>query len=513
MKKLVLLFTLLLGTLFQTQAQTLKFKVDNVQDTTVYLIKYVGSGTYYADTAFMENGNVSFNGAKQTPGILGLFIPGKRYFDFIYNNEDVSLETAAPNFMENLKVKKSAENKVFNTYLQFIQSQKEKSQKLSSKLQTASDEEKTKINAELSGINDEVIAYQNNLIKENPDKLVSKIIKMTMEVDIPENVSSSEDRRAMYTYLLEHYFDNIDLQDDRLVNTAIIQNKLEKFLSKNFIMQNPDTIMQYISPVLNQLEPGSMMYRFFVTKVTAHFQKSKIMGMDKGFNQMILNYYCTQNANGEYNANWMTKQKVEELCEETIKKMTTVLGNIPPNISLRDTTDQNWKDFYSIDAEYTILYFWDPECGHCKKETPKLGKLYREKLKERNVEVFAIGKATGEDFEAWKSFIKKHDLTFVNVGLTNSLFEDATENPYQFIPKYTTAQSLNYQDTYNIFSTPQVFVLDKDKKIVAKKLSIAQLEDFIDKKQGKEDAEKLFDVEEEKKRMEEQQERAEEAQE
>jgi thiol-disulfide isomerase/thioredoxin len=56
------------------------------------------------------------------------------------------------------------------------------------------------------------------------------------------------------------------------------------------------------------------------------------------------------------------------------------MGAQPPNLILRDTTDVKWKDFYSLKSEYTILYFWDPECGHCKKITPKLETLYKEKL-------------------------------------------------------------------------------------------------------------------------------------
>ena len=82
-------------------------------------------------------------------------------------------------------------------------------------------------------------------------------------------------------------------------------------------------------------------------------------------------------------------------------------GEIPPNISLVDTTDTRWRDFYSLKAEYTVLYFWDPECGHCKKTTPKLQTLYEKKFKDRNIEIFAVGKAVGADFEKWKKFIQK----------------------------------------------------------------------------------------------------------
>jgi hypothetical protein len=34
----------------------------------------------------------------------------------------------------------------------------------------------------------------------------------------------------------------------------------------------------------------------------------------------------------------------------------------------------------------------------------------------------------------------------------------------------TDVQSLNYHKTYDIYSTPQIYVLDKNKKIIAKRL-------------------------------------------
>jgi thiol-disulfide isomerase/thioredoxin len=144
-----------------------------------------------------------------------------------------------------------------------------------------------------------------------------------------------------------------------------------------------------------------------------------------------------------------------------------------------------WHNFYSLKNEYTILYFWDPGCGHCKTSTPKLQKLYAEKLKKRNIDVFAVGKATGDDFEKWKKFIHDNKLTFINVGLTDKLFNEAQDqSKLMELLKTTTIQSLNYQETYDIVSTPRVFILDKDKKIIGKQLSIAQLEDYLDKLQN-----------------------------
>ena len=60
-------------------SQELKFKVTGVEDTTVHLIRYFGKNLYYADTAEMKNGMVSFDGSKQKPGILGLLMPEQKF--------------------------------------------------------------------------------------------------------------------------------------------------------------------------------------------------------------------------------------------------------------------------------------------------------------------------------------------------------------------------------------------------------------------------------------------------
>ena len=83
-------------------------------------------------------------------------------------------------------------------------------------------------------------------------------------------------------------------------------------------------------------------------------------------------------------------------------------------------------------------------------------------------------------------------MTFINVGLTEALYKAAMQDARQFVPKYTTLEALNYSKTYDIYSTPRVFVLDKDKKIIAKQLSISQLEDFLDNAQNLKNVPKII---------------------
>ena len=69
----------------------------------------------------------------------------------------------------------------------------------------------------------------------------------------------------------------------------------------------------------------------------------------------------------------------------------------------------------------------------------------------------------------------------MNVALTQHVFEEARKDPRQFIPKYTTIESLNYADTYDVFSTPKLFVVDGDRKFIGKSLTAEQIEDLVKK--------------------------------
>jgi hypothetical protein len=48
-----------------------------------------------------------------------------------------------------------------------------------------------------------------------------------------------------------------------------------------------------------------------------------------------------------------------------------------------------------------------------------------------------------------------------------------------------------------VVANPKVFILDKDKKIIGKNLSIGQIEEYLDRLQGVPDAPKMFPVDQE----------------
>ena len=493
-----LLLLLFIGVATLGFGQKMRFKVAGLKDTTVFLTRYYGKGLYYADTAISKSGVIEFDTKNLKPGMFALYMPGQKYFEFIVNNnEEISIETAESDLIGQMKVKKSEENKVFVSYVQFLQTQRLKAIGLKTTQEglKKEDAQYDLITKQLEVISKGVANYQDSIIKLHNQKLVSKIIKMSVEIKIPDAPKNEKgeviDKMWQLNYYRKHFWDNIDLNDDRLVNTPVFHQKVETFFGKTMIVPHPDSILAVAFPFIDGLKKGSEVFKYNVDYLTNWAAKSNQMGIDKVYVLMVDRYYCARDEKGKSYAFWMSEDKLTSACEDIPVKRRILQGMVPPNVILPDTNNV-WRDFQSLKADYTILYFWDPECGHCKKVTPKLQKLYAEKLKARNVEVFAVGKATGEDYEKWKAFIKTNGLSFINVALTQKLYEAALEDARQFVPKYTNIESLNYSTTYDLYATPRIIVLDKDKKIIAKQLTISQLEDMLDRLQDIKDPVKLF---------------------
>jgi peroxiredoxin len=495
-KKITMLLAVMVLS-FVGQAQDIQFKVVNLPDSikTMKLAKYFGEKLYYADTADVKNGVVHFDGTKHPSGLYALILPGPQLVQFIIDDEKVDMEIKdTKDIMGSMVVNKSKNNELFYQYVRKMTSSRVLSNKLSEGFDEITEEaEKEKIRKQLTAINDDVVKFQKELAKNNSDLFIGKMVGMSMDIKIPDAPKDENgvitDSSYLYNYNMAHYWDNVDLTDDNIVRTPAFHSRLEKYFSKAVMLQIPDSIISYTTNLVNRTSPTGTAFNYIVHFVTNKYEQSQIMGMDKVFVFMADTYYCPKD---QTKAFWMNDASLTKVCERADKLRPIIVGAFAPRLILPDSTEKNWIDFYQIKSEYKILYFWDPNCGHCKKTTPKLQKLYDAKFKERGIEIYAVSKATGDDFEAWKKFIQKEQLTFTNVGLTKNVYNEAQKNARAFIPALTTIESLNYTDTYDIYSTPRIFVLDKNNKIMYKQLSISQLEEILDHEQGFDDAVKMF---------------------
>jgi thiol-disulfide isomerase/thioredoxin len=155
--------------------------------------------------------------------------------------------------------------------------------------------------------------------------------------------------------------------------------------------------------------------------------------------------------------------------------MANQLGLPAPILVLNDLQDKKFA-LHNLKASYTLIAFWDPTCGHCKVEIPKLDSIYKASWKTLNVKVLSVN-INPKEITAWKNFIKEHQLEDWQHGYQTE--EDLNKEIREGKP--TTIRQL-----YDVFKTPTFYLLDKNKKIIAKNLSLEQFNDFLQNNAKKE---------------------------
>lgn len=460
----------------------LKFKITGIKDTTVFLANYYGNKLYYSDTTKADaKGNVTFGTKKKyEPGIYAVVIPGNKYFEIVVNNENITIETDTADFVSKMVVKQSEENQLFYDYIKYINDKKKEADPLREKLKPLDPKsaEADVIRKKLSSIDKDVRNKQTSMYTDHPQKLIAKIVKLSIDPDIPEAPKNPDgslvDSMFAYKYLKTHYWDNVDFSDRRLVRCPFFHNRVENYF-KNMVAQVPDSIIVETDRLIEKIDTCKEMFKYVVHFLTYTTESSKVMCMDAAFVHIAFKYYKTGKVF------WLDKDKVKKITDRADELAPITCQTPAHNVSLLDTAGTKWVKLYDMKSDYTVLIFWDPECGHCKKEMPKFAELY-EKWKSKGVSVYAV---SADDNDKWKKFIRDNKMTFVNVAAPQKVYSDQ-QMAVDLIQKgLTDLKSLNYRTTFDVYSTPKVFLLDKNKKIIAKQLEADQVEKILEFKIGK----------------------------
>ncbi len=483
MKKLfpILLLLSLSTTLFaQNNTYSIKLKIDGLKNTDLFLINYYGNQRYYKDTAKVnENSIAHFKGTKTIEsGIYGIFYNGRILFEILIDEPVIEIETDTLNPVKNMVVKKSEENKLFLEHLLHVGKIQENAATLREKhkLETTSATEKKEIEEQLANIEKEVQDYRLSIIEKHPNTFVAALFKAMKEPETTKFDTIQNDSILQYTryqYYKNHFFDDTDFSDERLLRSPLYHNKIEKYFTK-LAYPNPDSINADIDWVVEKAKANKEIFKYTIHYLINHYEKSKIMGMDAVFAHIALNYYTKEQAF------WADEKLIEKVQDKAKKLVPVLIGKTAINLMLIDTAKQNWVNLHKIDKDYTILIFWDPECGHCKKELPKIAEYYQT-IKDKSVAVYAV---SSDHNEAWKKFIRENNMNFFNVAVPKEVYEDKQKATEYIAKGYTDLKSLNYTTTYDVFTTPQIYLLDKNKTIIAKKLDSDLLKQVLNKELG-----------------------------
>lgn len=168
-------------------------------------------------------------------------------------------------------------------------------------------------------------------------------------------------------------------------------------------------------------------------------------------------------------SNWLNKTQDSVITRRAFMLMSNLIGEMAANLEFADTTGKT-KALYEVDAPYTVIIFWDPNCGHCKDEIPRLDSMYRASWQKKKVKIYAVLSETEKLKEQWLTFIREKKIgDWVNVYQTKAALDEETKN-----------QRPTFRQLYNVEMTPTMYLLDKEKRIIAKKLTLEQMNDLID---------------------------------
>ena len=454
-------------------------KIDGLGADTVYLANYYGSRLFYNDTTVANpEGVFSFEGKEfDECGKYAIVLPGPVYFDFMMVNEPMEFHTTLRNPQGDMKVVESEENMVFYDYLRFINDLR-KERYIHDQVLNDSTSTEESVEAAKDAINkmtDRVRLRQLELTENPKQYLFGKYLKMMNDIEIPDVPEGVEDGDLWtYMYYRNHFWDNVDLSDPRLVRDASFHNLIDRYWNK-VLPPDPDTLYVEANKLLQRLDGNYHMFKYCLHHMTFESESSQVMCMDKVFVKLVAQYYATGRVD------WLNEEQLSKIIERAGELRHTMCGEVMHNVTLPGLDTQKWYSLHDIESKYTLLAIWESTCGHCKKEMPILQSIYEE-WQDKGLEIYAIG----NDFETepWKEYLEGTDYAdWIHVSDNPEV--NAQDSAMALIQSgVTDILSLNFRTTFDVFSTPKLFLLDENKNILAKQVGALQVAEILYRREG-----------------------------
>lgn len=460
-----LLFSIVLWSVLPLLSQKsngyeIKIQINGFKQKEIYMAYHLGEKQYIKDTIKQQaDGSFLFKG--DSPLESGIYLvvlpPDNNYFQLIIEKDDqyFSVSTDAADPSKNIQTKGSIENKLFYGYMNFLAEKRPQSEALNNLLKEEKDSLKMQeLTDAIDKIDQEVEDFQSKFVQDNANTFTGAIIKANTPIKLPDFYGTEEEeQREAFYYNRYHYFDNMDISDGRFLRTPFLFEKINTYVSK-LQVQVPDSLIKAIDFVLEKTKKASESYRYFAVHYLNEYANSKFVGMDAVYVHLAEKYY----ASGQ--APWVDSTQLAKIVENAVSLKPILIGKTSPNIKMQ-LRDGSPVTLHEVKSPYIVLYFWRYDCGHCKESTPDL-KAFYEEYKNKGVKIFAVCvKFNDEIGDCWK-YIDENQLD----GWIH------TVDPYLRSKFYSL---------YNVKTTPQIFILDKNKKIISKGIGAPQLKEVMGK--------------------------------
>ena len=441
----------------------IKVTVKPFTNTQLYLGSYYGKYKTLGDSATTDaSGTAVFKGDKKLDkGIYFLVSPQKSIlFEVLMDDKQHFSVVADTAHVESVVFSGSEENTAFQNYTKFLSQHVPVITALKTSLQNAKTKaDSAKINTDLKKQDDALTAYRNNIIKNDSASMLALFFKTVKRPELPQSIKPNTAEAFYYTK--DHFWDDATFADSRLLHTPFFDPKVDEYF-KYYVSAQSDSISDEVNYMLLSSRTNKDMFQYLLGKFTDKYINPEIMGQDKVFLFLFENYY----AKGD--TAWLKPEQRKFIFNRAYSLMANQIGEPAPVLDLTDTAGKT-HSLYKEQGSFTFVVFWDPNCSHCKIEVPRVDSIYQAKWKKEGVKVFAVNTSDAA-VPAWKDFIKENKLNdWTNVYQTK---EDKTADE--------VASRANYRQLYDVYQTPTMYLLDKDKRIIAKGLGLLQFDEVMD---------------------------------
>ncbi len=291
------------GSTLSAQGYRIEATLTGLKDTSCILGHYNYSNQQFIakDTARADSqGHLVFQDTKPLPGGLYLILlPGnRRWVEVVYSGKetDFSLRTDTLTVVESMVVKGSEENRLFYEYQKGLGKIREEAAALSAEKAPANDKAGAALaDQKMKAVQQKFDDFYKNFIKEHGATFTAKLLKASMEPEIPPAPTLSNGKKDslwVFNYYKTHYWDNFDFTDERLIRAPFLKPRLERYL-KDLVVQVPDSITKDADALIKKAAGNKELKSYLVYYITSEYENPKVVGTEGVFVHMAEKYYLT----------------------------------------------------------------------------------------------------------------------------------------------------------------------------------------------------------------------------
>ncbi|MDR0737756.1 MAG: redoxin domain-containing protein [Prevotellaceae bacterium] len=468
MKKI---FVLLLGCMFimdnsfaqqRTMDKSLKNSItitlDGVQAGDTALLKAYRPKQETIDTSIVrEGGQLSFHSDTLLPvGMYCVDIAG-RTLDFFLSEGEPQSFSIQYNLNEGLASAQftgSPENQALAGYLRFMRERQMRRQQLQQRIQSNGEhaDSLALLDVQMETLIREVKNKWTEIETAHSGKMIALFISSIREpepapftvADSSANIDSLQ-QNYYYTFFRDHFFDNYQFSSPYLLQMPFYSQALTTYFTRLLKPERQETTGQ-MARLMEKLKDNKPLYRYTVRELYDLYKNVPYPELEGLYLEVGENYIVGR-------PEMWDSAYVDKVAFNIKLAAMNPVGDKATELKLSDLAG-NAMSLYDVQAAYTVLYFYNPQCGACAEITPKVHKTYQD-YKNKGVQVFAV--YVDRDKDVWMKYVM--------------------ENKYlDWINAWDADETADIYGKYDLHAIPMIYLLDKDKVVVVKDLQQSSLE-------------------------------------